>query len=240
MKLKSIAFLGFFASSSLFANAYTLKSIESLDSIPVKNLEVQIAPKANLHPQGALTFFWGTGSSVLLEQVAKTLKDNLKFDFPDIGTEINGPNVIGYQFHAKEKVTLGMVYSNSSIKTNNLVMPDFQNPSDSTVYYYNVGLNSLLMQVDWFWGKIRRPKSTFSFHSGLGLGMFSFNLTTEKVKGSGNSVQFINNSVSTSGFQLTLIGVKHTMNALHGLGWFANLGVGVNSIGFTSGINYTL
>lgn len=240
MKLKSIAFLGFFASSSLFANAYTLKSIESLDSIPVKNLEVQIAPKANLHHQGALTFFWGTGSSVLLEQVAKTLKDNLKFDFPDIGTEINGPNVIGYQFHAKEKVTLGMVYSNSSIKTNNLVMPDFQNPSDSTVYYYNVGLNSLLMQVDWFWGKIRRPKSTFSFHSGLGLGMFSFNLTTEKVKGSGNSVQFINNSVSTSGFQLTLIGVKHTMNALHGLGWFANLGVGVNSIGFTSGINYTL
>lgn len=240
MKLKSIAFLGFFASSSLFANAYTLKSIESLDSIPVKNLEVQIVPKANLHPQGALTFFWGTGSSVLLEQVAKTLKDNLKFDFPDIGTEINGPNVIGYQFHAKEKVTLGMVYSNSSIKTNNLVMPDFQNPSDSTVYYYNVGLNSLLMQVDWFWGKIRRPKSTFSFHSGLGLGMFSFNLTTEKVKGSGNSVQFINNSVSTSGFQLTLIGVKHTMNALHGLGWFANLGVGVNSIGFTSGINYTL
>lgn len=240
MKLKSIAFLGFFASSSLFANAYTLKSIESLDSIPVKNLEVQITPKANLHPQGALTFFWGTGSSVLLEQVAKTLKDNLKFDFPDIGTEINGPNVIGYQFHAKEKVTLGMVYSNSSIKTNNLVMPDFQNPSDSTVYYYNVGLNSLLMQVDWFWGKIRRPKSTFSFHSGLGLGMFSFNLTTEKVKGSGNSVQFINNSVSTSGFQLTIIGVKHTMNALHGLGWFANLGVGVNSIGFTSGINYTL
>ena len=133
-----------------------------------------------------------------------------------------------------------MVFSNSSIKTNNLVMPDFQNPSDSTVYYYNVGMNSLLMQVDWFWGKIRRPKSTFSFHSGIGLGMFSFNLTTEKVRGSGQSVDFIDKSVSTSGFQLTLIGVKHTMNALHGLGWFANLGVGVNSMGFTSGINYTL
>jgi hypothetical protein len=70
--------------------------------------------------------------------------------------------------------------------------------------------------------------------------MFSFNLTTEKVRGSGQSVEFIDKSVSTSGFQLTLIGVKHTMNALHGLGWFANLGVGVNSIGFTSGINYTL
>lgn len=240
MKLKSIAFLGFFTSLSLFANAYTLKSIESLDSIPVKNLDVQIAPKANLHPQGALTFFWGGGAATLQEQVAKTLKDNLKFSFPNVGTVINGPNVIGYQFHAKEKVSLGMVFSNSSIKTNNLVMPDFQNPSDSTVYYYNVGLNSLLMQVDWFWGKIRRPKSTFSFHSGLGLGMFSFNLTTEKVSGSGNGVDFIGRSVSTSGFQLTIVGVKHTMNALHGLGWFANLGVGVNSIGFTSGINYTL
>ncbi len=240
MKLKLIAVATFLNLSGLFAKTLSYDLGLYTDSIPVKNVDVQIIPKANLHPQGALTFFWGTGSSVLLEQVAKTLKDNLKFNFPDIDMEINGPNVIGYQFHAKEKVSLGMVFSNSSIKTNNLVMPDFQNPSDSTVYYYNVGMNSLLMQVDWFWGKIRRPKSTFSFHSGIGLGMFSFNLTTEKVRGSGQSVDFIDKSVSTSGFQLTLIGVKHTMNALHGLGWFANLGVGVNSMGFTSGINYTL
>jgi hypothetical protein len=103
MKLKLIAVAAFLNLSGLFAK--TLSSDFGLytDSIPVKNVDVQIIPKANLHPQGALTFFWGTGSSVLLEQVAKTLKDNLKFNFPDIEMEINGPNVIGYQFHAKEK-----------------------------------------------------------------------------------------------------------------------------------------
>lgn len=240
MKLKLMALVSFVWATNAFASNDELNAGNSLDSVAPKPLDVQIIPKVNLHSPGALTFFWGGGSAALQEQVAKTLKDNLKFDFPDIGTEINGPNVIGYQFHVKEKVSIGMVYSNSSIRTNNLVMPDFQNPADSTIYYYNVGMNSLLMQIDWFWGRIKRPRSTFSFHSGIGLGVFSFNLTTEKVQGSGNSVQFINNSVSTSGFQLTLVGVKHTMNALKGLGWFANLGVGVNSIGFTSGINYTL
>lgn len=236
MKLKLIAF--FLVSWTINLNASNIET-ES-DSTSPKTIVAQVIPKVNLHSQGALTFFLGSGSAALQEQVAKTLKENLKFDFPNIGTEISGPSSIGYQFHVKDKVSVGMVYSNSRIKTNNLVMPDFQNPADSTIYYYQVGMNSLLMQVDWFWGRIKRPKSTFSFHSGLGLGVFSFNLTTEKVQGSGNSVQFINNSVSTSGFQLTLIGVKHTMNALKGLGWFANLGVGVNSMGFTSGINYTL
>ncbi len=225
----------------LFCSVQQLSASEltQQDSVPQK-IEAQIIPKMDLHQPGALTFFWGGGSATIQRQVAKTLEENLKFNFPNVGTTIEGPSAIGYQYHVKNKVSIGMVYSSSSIRTNNQTMPDFQNPADSTVYYYNVGLNSLMMQIDWFWGKIKRPKSTWSFHSGIGLGVFSFNLTTELVKGKGAGVDVVDKSVSTSGVQLTLIGVKHTMSKLKGFGWFSNLGAGVNSIGFTTGINYTL
>ncbi len=234
MKYIVTALLLFCSFQQLSASELTLQ-----DSVPQK-IEAQIIPKMDLHQPGALTFFWGGGSATIQRQVAKTLEENLKFNFPNVGTTIEGPSAIGYQYHVKNKVSIGMVYSSSSIRTNNQTMPDFQNPADSTVYYYNVGLNSLMMQIDWFWGKIKRPKSTWSFHSGIGLGVFSFNLTTELVKGKGAGVDVVDKSVSTSGVQLTLIGVKHTMSKLKGFGWFSNLGAGVNSIGFTTGINYTL
>lgn len=225
----------------LFCSVQQLSASELIlqDSVPQK-IDAQIIPKLDLHQPGALSFFWGGGSATIQRQVAKTLEENLKFNFPNVGTTIDGPSSIGYQYHVKNKVSIGMVYSSSSIRTNNQTMPDFQNPADSTVYYYNVGLNSLMMQVDWFWGKIKRPKSTWSFHSGIGLGVFSFNLTTEILKGKGAGVNVVDKSVSTSGVQLTIIGVKHTMSKLKGFGWFSNLGAGVNSIGFTTGINYTL
>lgn len=220
-------------------SAESMTSVTNLDTVP-QNKEVQVIPKVDLHAPGALTFFFGSGSTAIQDQVAKALKDNLKFNFPDVKTNIEGPSAIGYQYHVKNKVSIGMVYSNSTISTSKFTMPNFQSPADSSVYYYKVGMNSLLMQIDWFWGKIKRPKSTWSFHSGIGLGVFSFNLTTEIEKGTGAGIDKVNNSVSTSGFQLTAIGVKHTMNVLKGFGWFANLGAGVNSIGFTTGINYTL
>lgn len=236
--MKNTILLVFTCVGLIRANAYQLQTETTSDSSPIVN--VQIIPKVDLHAKGALTFFWGNGSSAIQDQVAKTLKENLKFNFPDVETQIDGPNAIGYQYHVKDKVSIGMVYSNSSITTSKFTMPNFQSPADSSVYYYKVGMNSLLMQIDWFWGKIKRPKSTWSFHSGLGLGVFSFNLTTEIEKGTGAGIDQVNNSVSTSGFQLTAVGVKHTMNALRGFGWFANLGVGVNSVGFTTGVNYTL
>jgi len=220
-------------------SAETFNETNNQDTVP-QNQNVQIIPKVDLHQKGALTFYWGSGSSVIQKQIADKIYESIKFDYPNVKMIIEGPSAIGYQYHVKDKVSIGMVYSGSNVKTSDLSMPNLQNPGDSTIFYYNVGLNTLFMQIDWFWGKIKRPKSTWSFHSGIGLGVFSVNISTELKKGTGASVQQIQNSVSTSGFQLTAIGVKHTMNALKGFGWFANLGAGMNSVGFTTGINYTL
>lgn len=203
---------------------------------------VQIAPleKKDLYQKDAITFYMGSGSSTLLDSIGKTIKDNLKFNFPDVDMQVTAPTIIGYQHHIRENISIGMVYSSSNVRTTNIEMPDFQTPANSSTYHYNVALSSLMASVDWYWMKFKRPKSTFALHSGLSLGVFNYNITTEITKGNGSGVDKINASASTKALQLTVIGVKHSMEALKGFGWFANFGVGYNSIGLTSGINWTL
>ena len=204
--------------------------------------EVQIIPleKKDLFKKDAITFYIGSGSTTLLDSIGKTIKDNLKFNFPNVDMQVSAPTIIGYQHHIRDNVSVGMVYSSSNVRTTDLDMPDFQNPALGSTYYYNIALSSLMASVDWYWMKFKRPKSTFALHSGLSLGLFNYQLTTEITKGSGSGVDQINASASTKAMQLTVIGVKHSMDALKGFGWFANFGIGYNSIGLTTGINWTL
>lgn len=196
--------------------------------------------KVDLYKKDAITFYFGAGHMPILDTLGNAVKKNLMSNFPEAKLNISRPIFIGYQFHPRENISIGMVYCNSNVKTDDLTMPDFQNPTLNTKFYYNIALTSLMGSFDWYWMKFKRPKSTFALHSGIALGIFNFSATTEKISGTGNGVDNLNLNITTKAIQLTFIGVKHTMASLKGFGWFANLGIGHNSMGISYGINYTL
>jgi len=204
--------------------------------------EAQIIPleKKDLFKKDAITFYMGSGNMPILDTLGDAVKKNLLSNFPEAKMNVSNPFIIGYQYHIRDKFSIGMVYCSSSVTSDKKIIPDFQNVGQSSEFYYNLALTSLMTSVDVFWKKIKRPKSTFAFHSGLSLGIFNLNGSREITKGSGNGVEDLNLNVTSRAFQLTVVGVKHSMDALKGFGWFANLGLGFNSIGLTTGINWTL
>ena len=203
---------------------------------------IQIAPleKKDLFKKDAITFYIGSGNMPILDTLGDAVKKNLLNSFPEANMNVSSPFMIGYQYHVRDKFSIGMVYCSSSVTSDKKIMPDFQNVGQSSEFYYNIALTSLMTSVDVYWSKIKRPKSTFALHSGLSLGLFNLTGSREITKGSGNGVEDLNLNVTSRAFQLTVVGVKHSMDALKGFGWFANLGVGFNSIGLTTGINWTL
>jgi len=204
--------------------------------------EIQITPleKKDLFKKDAITFYVGSGAMPILDTLGDAVKKNLLNNFPEAKMNVSRPFIIGYQYHVRDKFSIGMVYCTSSVTSDKKIMPDFQNVGQSSEFYYNIALTSLMTSVDVYWSKIKRPKSTFAFHSGLSLGLFNLTGSREITKGTGNGVEDLNLNVTSRAFQFTVVGVKHSMDALKGFGWFANLGVGFNSIGLTSGINWTL
>ena len=204
--------------------------------------EAQIIPleKKDLFKKDAITFYMGSGNMPILDTLGDAVKKNLLSNFPEAKMNVSNPFIIGYQYHIRDKFSIGMVYCSSSVTSDKKIIPDFQNVGQSSEFYYNLALTSLMTSVDVFWKKIKRPKSTFAFHSGLSLGIFNLTGSREITKGSGNGVEDLNLNVTSRAFQLTVVGVKHSMDALKGFGWFANLGLGFNSIGLTTGINWTL
>lgn len=220
----SLVFLG-------FASSYAQNAPET-QPMPIE--------KKDLFKKDAITFYMGSGSMPILDTLGDAVKKNLLNNFPNSKMNVSQPFIIGYQYHVRDKFSIGMVYSSSSVTSDVETMPDFQNVGQGSEFYYNIGLTSLMTSVDVFWKKIKRPRSTFAFHSGLSLGLFNLSGTREIKSGTGNGVQDLNLNVTSKAMQLTIVGVKHSMDALKGFGWFANLGVGFNSIGLTTGINWTL
>jgi hypothetical protein len=204
--------------------------------------QAQILPleKKDLFKKDAITFYMGSGNMPILDTLGDAVKKNLLSNFPEAKMNVSNPFIIGYQYHIRDKFSIGMVYCSSSVTSDKKIIPDFQNVGQSSEFYYNLALTSLMTSVDVFWKKIKRPKSTFAFHSGLSLGIFNLTGSREITNGSGNGVEDLNLNVTSRAFQLTVVGVKHSMDALKGFGWFANLGLGFNSIGLTTGINWTL
>ena len=212
-------------------------------SVNAQNAQIaQIAPleKKDLFKKEAITFYMGSGNMPILDTLGDAVKKNLLNSFPEANMNVSSPFIIGYQYHVRDKFSIGMVYCSSSVTSDKKIMPDFQNVGQNSEFYYNIALTSLMTSVDVFWKKIKRPKSTFAFHSGISLGLFNLTGSREITSGTGNGVEDLNLNVTSKALQLTVVGVKHSMEALKGFGWFANFGVGFNSIGLTSGINWTL
>jgi len=209
-------------------------------SLNAQNAQIAPLEKKDLFNKDAITFYMGSGSMPILDTLGDAVKKNLLNNFPEAKMNVSSPFIVGYQYHVRDKFSIGMVYCSSNVTSDKKIMPDFQNLGQSSEFYYNIALTSLMTSVDVYWLKIKRPKSTFAFHSGLSLGLFNLTGSREITKGTGNGVENLNLNVTSRAFQLTVVGVKHSMDALKGFGWFANLGIGFNSIGLTTGINWTL
>jgi len=101
--------------------------------------------KPNAFKSNAITFYYGTGSDMSQQQISDQLDEQLKYDYPNkANNTIQAPQIIGYQYHIKERLSIGLVYCISNVQTPTLEYPDFQNPGEVTEYTYRVGLNSFL------------------------------------------------------------------------------------------------
>lgn len=197
----------------------------------------------NLFNNQSITFFYGVGNDRVQQDIAKGLKDQLKYDYPDLGDMVvQAPQIFGYQFHVRERISVGLIYCSSSVKTPSLEYPDIQNPSEVTKYHYDVSLNSFLGSFDYHWYIGRWPLSSLTLHSGFALGVNNINFNTVIEDGDGSNLPNYNFSQGGRGFQLNIIGIKQSFNLryLKGIGYHANLGWGVNTLGITTGIQYTL
>lgn len=207
----------------------------------VNSMMAQTAEKIDMYPQLGMTFYWGSSSPTIQNEFAKDLKKVIRADFPnDTVINVKSPSSIGYQFHVRHNLSIGVVYSSSQVSTHELKYPDFQNPGKFTTFQYVFNTNSLMATVDYYWYKKKFPKATLALHSGLALGTFNYSFTTKIISGNGSNLPQYNVGMGSNAFQLTLIGIKHNMKVLKGLGWFSNLGVGNNTIGFSGGLNFCL
>jgi hypothetical protein len=198
---------------------------------------------ANVFQNQGLTFFFGSGTPAAQRVISTALEEQVRYDFPNKAPNIiNAPTFIGYQYHVKKRLSIGMVYCVSGVKTPNLIYPDLQNPSESTEFNYQININSFMGSVDYHWYYRTGKKSSLSLHSGLALGVYDVNFTTQIIGGNGQNLPEYNLSTGGNGWQLTLIGVKQSFNykLLKNFGYVANLGVGMNVIGLSAGATYTL
>lgn len=197
----------------------------------------------NVFQNQGLTFYFGSGSAVAQREISRVLEEQVRYDFPNKAPNIiNAPTFIGYQYHVKNRLSIGLVYCTSGVKTPNLIYPDLQNPGQSTEFNYQVNINSFMGSVDYHWYYRTGKKSSLSLHSGLALGVYDVNFTTQIIGGNGQNLPEYNLSTGGNGWQLTLIGVKQSFNykLLKNFGYVANLGVGMNVIGLSAGATYTL
>ncbi len=236
----------------LFTNIVSAQT-DSINANPQKQLvqsaitkEVVLA-KIDFFNPGSITFYYQGGGDFVQQQIADNLQEQLKADYPEIGTGnmqmiVNSPSILGYQFHVKDKIAIGLTYCVSSVQTPTLTYPGIQNPDDITEFNYRVKLNSFMGSFDYFWLKRTRKKSTFALYSGFAVGVSNVNIQTNVTKGPGGNIPTYNVSTANEGFQLNLIGFKHTLNIkpIRKLGYMINLGVGFNSVGLSTGLSYTL
>ncbi len=238
--LRKSMFLNGLALFGCFSIFFEIKA-QSQDKIQ----PIVTVAKTNHFAPGAITFYYGSGGRATQNVIQRELFDQLKSDFTELKLEditISGPWQLGYQYHVKPKISVGMCFNSSTVTTPQLEYPDFQNPGENSTFDYRVSMNSLTANMDYYWWIKSFRKSTLALSSGLALGVNVVNVNTRLIKGEGNGIPTVNISRSSSAAQFTLIGIKQAfyMRYLKGLGYHANFGIGTTSIGFNAGINYTL
>lgn len=195
-------------------------------------------PEFQLFKQNGMTLYYGRSSSVLVNQIANLMDQELTPTFGEITTDINQPNHYGYQYHFRDRWMMGLVFQSASIRTNTIEYPDYNTfPTVYSKFHYQVRLSSFMGTLDYAW-KIKSGKRTSTaWYSGIALGTFNVNFETIRDDSSTAYVPAYNQGIGMNGIQATLIGVKTAWK--NGVGAQAQLGAGVNSLGFSFGINYS-
>jgi hypothetical protein len=238
------------------ANISTKKTpISSENKSPLQNDNgSQTSVNSNLtsidkHPlrpfqKEAMTFYWDRNSNVLVNIISKGLKENLEPSFGSMGNSIvsKKPQSLGYQYHFRDRWTMGLVYSWAQVKTDTLLYPDFEILNNYSYFQYVVNLNAFMGTINYAWYLKTKPKSTIAISSGIALGNSRIDYETRRMSyDTGTAyIPAFNGGINASGIQITLISIKQSFKGLRNFGYQASLGGGVNSIGLSVGINYTL
>jgi hypothetical protein len=238
------------------ANISTKKTpISSENKSPLQNDNgSQTSVNSNLtsidkHPlrpfqKEAMTFYWDRNSNVLVNIISKGLKENLEPSFGSMGNSIvsKKPQSLGYQYHFRDRWTMGLVYSWAQVKTDTLLYPDFDIINNYSYFQYVVNMNAFMGTINYAWYLKTKPKSTIAISSGIALGNSRIDYETRRMSyDTGTAyIPAFNGGINASGIQITLISIKQSFKGLRNIGYQASLGGGVNSIGLSVGINYTL
>jgi len=188
--------------------------------------------------ENGMTLYYGRSSSFLVNKIATTMDNELTPTFGEITITTNKPNHYGYQFHFRDRWMMGLVFQSASTRTNTIEYPDYNTfPTVYSKFHYQVRLTSFMGTLDYAW-KIKSGKRTnTAWYSGIALGTFNVNFETIRDDSSTAYVPAYNQGIGMNGIQATLVGVKTAWK--NGMGVQAQLGAGVNSIGFSFGINYS-
>jgi hypothetical protein len=210
------------------------------------NSNLSSLDKHPLHPfqKEAMTFYWDRNSNVLVNIIGKALKDNLEPTFGTMGNSIvsKKPQSLGYQYHFRDRWTMGLVYAWTQVKTDTLQYPDFDIPGNYSTFQYVINFNAFLGTINYAWYLKTTPKSTMAISSGIALGNSRIDYQTQRMKSDTGTayIPAFNGAINAQGIQVTLISIKQSFKGLRNIGYQAALGGGVNSIGLSVGINYTL
>jgi hypothetical protein len=224
------------------------KDAPALQNNPIQTNNVAQNPKAKriINPiqKEAMTFMITDNSNALVNTIGKGLQTELEPNFGNVGaSEITQkPTTIGYQYHFRDRWTMGVQYTWAQVKSDTLAYPDFDVINQYAYFQYVVKLNSFLASIDYAWKIKNTPKSSYALYSGIALGNSRIDYTTERMNydKSSSYIPAFNGGIDRSGFQLTLLGIKQHFKATRNFGYHAELGLGINSIGFSYGLTYTL
>ena len=154
----------------------------------------------------------------------------LKF-LPEFSGKSVGPFQLGAQYQIGEKFSLGLQYS--YCKASTAMYEETDNLGNSFSYKFDVSLNTIFVNGDYYWFDINR----IALYSGLGFGYAQVKAAVSFSDNASHSGDFSYSGLaSTFGWQLRLIGVK--ANIVKGLGAYADLGFGWNGI-LEVGLKYT-
>jgi hypothetical protein len=192
----------------------------------------------------AMTFMLTNNANRLVDSIAIGLQNSLETNFGNVGpTQLTRkPTTIGYQYHFRDRWTMGVKYSWATVTSDTLAYPDFDLPGNYAYFQYVVKLNSFLASIDYAWKIKNTSKSAYALYSGIALGnsRIDYNTVRMDYDKSNSYIPAFNGGVDMSGFQVTLLGIKQHFRGLRNFGYHAELGVGINSIGFAYGLSYTL
>jgi hypothetical protein len=205
-------------------------------------------PKAQrtLNPiqKEAMTFMITNNSNALVNTIGNGLQTELEPNFGNVGPSqiTQNPTSIGYQYHFRDRWTMGIQYTWAQVKSDTLAYPDYEIPGNYSYFQYVVKLNSFLASIDYAWKIKNTAKSSYALYSGIALGnsRIDYNTVRMNYDTSSSYIPAFNGGVDMNGFQLTVLGIKQHFKATRNFGYHAEIGVGINSIGISYGLTYTL